>query len=130
MNSIYTWIEYSHKIVGWSVGPALETTYPLEVLRMALPTIDDTSSGMLIQHSDRGCQYGSNEYVAELKKRGVTWGMTVGSVGHQRIGQHESYPPLKHNIEYMFNPEIGRVLTEYQMLYIFEGGGVAFILSG
>lgn len=49
--------------------------------------------------------------------------MTVCSVGHQRIGQHESYPPLKHNIEYMFNPEIGRVLTEYQMLYIFEGGG-------
>ena len=46
---------YSHKIVGWSVGPTLETTYPLEALRMALSTIDDTSSGMLIHHSDRGC---------------------------------------------------------------------------
>lgn len=26
---------YSHKIVGWAVGPTLETVYPLEALKMA-----------------------------------------------------------------------------------------------
>ena len=31
---------------------------------------------MLIHHSDRGCQYCSNEYVAELRKRGVSISMT------------------------------------------------------
>jgi hypothetical protein len=29
------------KIVGWSVGPTLETRYPLGGLRMALETIDN-----------------------------------------------------------------------------------------
>ena len=38
---------YSHKIVGWSVGPTLETTYPLEALMMALSTIDDNTARML-----------------------------------------------------------------------------------
>jgi hypothetical protein len=36
---------YSRKIVGWALGPTLETIYPLEALRMALATIDgDTAS--------------------------------------------------------------------------------------
>ena len=29
---------YSHKIVGWSVGPTLETVYPIEALNMAYKT--------------------------------------------------------------------------------------------
>lgn len=66
---------YSHKIVGWAVGPTLETIYPLEALRMALSTIDGATAGRLIHHSDRGCQYCSNEYVAELKKRGISISM-------------------------------------------------------
>lgn len=48
---------YSHMIVGWAVGPTLETVYPLEALRMALSTIDNKTAAMLIHHSDRGCQY-------------------------------------------------------------------------
>ena len=30
---------YSHKIVGWALGPTLETRYPLEALRMAIATV-------------------------------------------------------------------------------------------
>lgn len=30
---------YSHKIVGWAVGPTLETVYPLEALKMAYKSI-------------------------------------------------------------------------------------------
>ena len=67
---------YSHKIVGWAVGPTLETVYPLEALTMALATIDDDTASRLIHHSDRGCQYCSNEYVSELKKRHVNISMT------------------------------------------------------
>ena len=67
---------YSHKIVGWAVGPTLETKYPLEALRMALSTIDIDISSRLIHHSDRGCQYCSNEYVSELNKYGVSISMT------------------------------------------------------
>lgn len=67
---------YSHKIVGWAVGPTLETVYPLNALKMALATIDDVTESRLIHHSDRGCQYCSNEYVSELKKRHVNISMT------------------------------------------------------
>lgn len=67
---------YSHKIVGWAVGPTLETVYPLNALKMAVATIDDVTASRLIHHSDRGCQYCSNEYVSELKKRHVNISMT------------------------------------------------------
>ena len=67
---------YSHKIVGWAIGPTLETIYPLQALRMALSTIDDEAASRLIHHSDRGCQYCSAAYVAELKRHNVMISMT------------------------------------------------------
>lgn len=67
---------YSHKIVGWAVGPTLETTYPLEALKMALGNTEPTSMQSLIHHSDRGCQYCSAVYVSELKRRGIAISMT------------------------------------------------------
>lgn len=67
---------YSRKIVGWAVGPTLETIYPLEALRMALSSIDNKTASMLIHHSDRGCQYCSGAYVKELKKRNISISMT------------------------------------------------------
>jgi len=30
------------------------------------------------------------------------WGLTVTTVGHQKISQTESYPPSKHPSEYYF----------------------------
>ena len=35
---------YSHKIVGWAVGPTLETVYPLEALKMAYKSIDEETA--------------------------------------------------------------------------------------
>ena len=67
---------YSRKIVGWAVGPTLETIYPLQALRMALGGIDERTASMLIHHSDRGCQYCSAAYVHELKKRNIAISMT------------------------------------------------------
>ncbi|MGN0189253.1 MAG: AraC family transcriptional regulator [Candidatus Cryptobacteroides sp.] len=54
----------------------------------------------------------------------MKWGLTISSVGFQRIAPGETYPPQKHNREYMFDPANGRVLFEYQLLYIAEGGGI------
>lgn len=67
---------YSHKIVGWAVGPTLETTYPMQALEMALASIDLKTACRLIHHSDRGCQYCSYAYVAALEKRGISISMT------------------------------------------------------
>ena len=67
---------YSHKIVGWAVGPTLETTYPMQALEMALASIDLKTACRLIHHSDRGYQYCSYAYVASLEKRGISISMT------------------------------------------------------
>ncbi len=67
---------YSHKIVGWSLGPTLETAYPLEALQMALSDVSPKDLPGLIHHSDRGCQYCSAAYVKELKSRGIRISMT------------------------------------------------------
>lgn len=67
---------YSHKIVGWAVGPTLEAIYPLQALKMALSGIGEGTALRLIHHSDRGCQYCCNEYVAALRKYGIAISMT------------------------------------------------------
>jgi len=66
---------YSHKIVGWALGPTLEAIYPIEALRMALSSIDSSVTG-LIHHSDRGSQYCSQNYVKLLRSRNVEISMT------------------------------------------------------
>jgi AraC-like DNA-binding protein len=52
------------------------------------------------------------------------WGLTVTTVGHQVIEANESYPPVTHPSGYYFNVDKGRILNEYQLLYITNGNGV------
>lgn len=52
------------------------------------------------------------------------WGLTVTTVGHQQIRANESYPPVSHPLGYFFEADKGRILNEYQLLYITNGNGV------
>jgi AraC-like DNA-binding protein len=52
-----------------------------------------------------------------------SWGIVVTTVGRQLIPPHSSYPLSQHPESHIFNPSIGRVLKEYQLIYIPEGGG-------
>lgn len=52
------------------------------------------------------------------------WGLTVTTVGHQVIKANETYPPINHPSGYFFNVDKGRILNEYQLLYITNGNGV------
>ncbi len=69
------------------------------------------------------------KYIAEnqLDER---WGLTVCSVGFQKVNPGDSYPPSNHDREYVFSPAKGRTLHEYQLLYIVEGEGVLTTQSG
>ncbi len=53
----------------------------------------------------------------------LLWGTAVNSVGYQLIAPGSDYPPRNHPSRYIFTPESGRVLHEYQLLYITEGRG-------
>ena len=62
------------------------------------------------------------QYIAE-NHRDTLWGLTVCSVGYQKVFPGENYPPCGHNNEYLFSPTKGRILQEYQLLYIVSGQG-------
>ena len=67
---------YSRKILGWSVGSTLETTYCLQALEMALETLGEELPVGLMHHSDRGSQYCSHVYVGRLISKGIAISMT------------------------------------------------------
>ena len=69
---------YTEEIVGWCVGPTLDTEYPIRALQMALERLRDIPKEeiMLIHHSDRGFQYASKRYVELLKDHGIRISMT------------------------------------------------------
>ena len=51
------------------------------------------------------------------------YGCTVSTVGMQVISADEDYPSKQHPTGYMFNPSRGRILQEYQLVYIVDGRG-------
>lgn len=51
------------------------------------------------------------------------FGLTTNSVGMQEIMPGEAYPPKLHPTRYQFNPKNGRILEEYQLLYLIKGQG-------
>lgn len=55
----------------------------------------------------------------------LQWGLTVTTAGCQHIPPHSVYPPNTrlHPSTHTFNPQEGRVLNEYQLVYIVEGSG-------
>jgi len=72
--------------------------------------------------NDKKSDQSSNYLI--ISEEDEQWGLTVTTVGHQKISENNSYPPENHPLAYYFNVEKGRVLNEYQLLYITDGNGV------
>lgn len=53
----------------------------------------------------------------------INWGLTVTTVGYQSVSPDSRYPSKDHPSRYWFNPDTGRVLQEYQLIYITRGAG-------
>lgn len=51
------------------------------------------------------------------------WGIVTKTVGQQQIQSQSSYPAGDHPRDYMFSPDTGRILAEFQILYITRGSG-------
>ena len=52
------------------------------------------------------------------------WGLYTTTIGTQSILSNTTYPPKGHPSAYWFNPTTGRVLHEYQLIYITKGEGI------
>ena len=62
------------------------------------------------------------KYLA-VSRNDLQWGLAVNSVGSQDVSAGAPYPPTGHPSRYLFTEERGRVLNEYQIIYITEGKG-------
>ncbi len=70
---------FGRKIVARSISNSLETPVVTKTLQNAIQSRrPDTIQ--LLHHSDRGCQYTSDEYRGMLKKLGIT--VSMGHVGY------------------------------------------------
>lgn len=51
------------------------------------------------------------------------WGIVVTTIGYQFIPSKGHYPLSQHPDKYNFKPQTGRILNEYQLVYITKGSG-------
>ena len=57
-------------------------------------------------------------------ERDARWGLTVSTVGYDEVHANEPYPTPNHPDGYFCDSAKGRVLNEYQLLYLVEGEGL------
>ena len=100
---------FSRKIVGWSLSDSLERTVCMDALKMAIANRRKMAGGVagLLHHSDRGCQYASEDYQALLEawemrvsmsRVGNCWDNAMmesffGSLKKERV-HHETYETM------------------------------------
>ena len=58
-----------------------------------------------------------------VNEKDKSFGLTVNTVGFQPIPPHALYPSTDHPKNYYFDPCKGRILSEYQIVYISKGKG-------
>jgi AraC-like DNA-binding protein len=75
---------------------------------------------MVGEYNDMGTRF--KYLISNDKDR--KFGLWVNTVGFERIPPNSSYPLKTHPLGYFFNPQKGRVLHEYQLLYITKGKGL------
>ena len=86
----------SRRVVGWAMGESLETSLPMDALRMALRQRQPT--GGLLHHSDRGCQYASEAYREHLAAWNVTPSMSRRGNCYDNAAMESFWSTLKEEL--------------------------------
>ena len=86
----------SRRVVGWAMGESLETSLPMDALRMALRQRRPT--GGLLHHSDRGCQYASEAYREHLAAWNVTPSMSRRGNCYDNAAMESFWSTLKEEL--------------------------------
>lgn len=84
---------YSRRVVGWAFSSTLNTALALAALRMAVQ--HRRPSAGLIHHSDRGSQYASAAYRAELARHGLEASMSRAGNPYDNAAMESFYSTLK-----------------------------------
>lgn len=86
---------FSRKVVGWSISESLATPLVSSAMRRAVENrCPDTSR--LLHHSDRGCQYTSDDYQQMLRTMNVTCSMSRTGCCYDNAVMERFFWSLKH----------------------------------
>ena len=86
---------FSRKVVGWALSRSLATSVVSQALRAAIETRRPETSQLLI-HSDRGCQYTSDEYQRVLRTLQITCSMSRTACCYDNAVMERFFWSLKH----------------------------------
>lgn len=88
---------HSRRLIGWSMQETLETRLPLAALEMALKGRGHPKE--VIHHSDRGCQYASQEYRSVLAENGLISSMSRKGNCYDNAAMESFWSSLKTELE-------------------------------
>jgi putative transposase len=89
---------FSRRCTGWALPRSLEAALVLEALRMAL-TRRRPRPG-LVHHSDRGVQYASHDYTAQLEQHGIRISMSRAATPYDNAQAESFIKTLKYEEVY------------------------------
>ena len=106
---------YSRRVVGWAVADHMKAALPLTALTMALGR--RRPPGVLVHHTDRGCQYASAEYRRVLGAAGATASMSrTGDCYDNAVAESFFATPKKeliHRYRWLDRRDASRAIAEY-----------------
>ena len=86
---------FSRKVVGWSLSDSLATPLVSSAMRKAITSRDPTR-GELLFHSDRGCQYTSDDFQRILATLKITCSMSRAGCCYDNAVMERFFWSLKH----------------------------------
>lgn len=86
---------FSRRVVGWAISESLATPLVSAALRKAIES-RRPETGKLLHHSDRGCQYTSDEYRGTLRTLGITCSMSRTGCCYDNAVAERFFWSLKH----------------------------------
>jgi len=113
---------YSRAIVGWDCSDSLESIGAMRALCRAI-RFGSPGRGC-IHHSDRGCQYASNGYIAKLKANGFLISMTEENHCYENASAERLNGILKEEyglgVKFLSKKDVKRAIVEAIELYNFR----------
>lgn len=92
---------FSRKFLGWELSENIDALLCINALQMAFKEREGMNLTGLIHHSDRGSQYASNEYIHELKIRGIQISMSRKGNPYDNAFAESGFKTIKYEEVYM-----------------------------
>jgi transposase InsO family protein len=89
---------FSRRCIGWALQRTMEVALVLEALRMALRQRRPRPG--LVHHSDRGVQYASHDYTAQLEQHGIRISMSRRATPYDNAQAESFIKTLKYEEVY------------------------------